>query len=403
MLDLSTTIKIAIDYLGKECFDLLKLSYEKVHDESELTIIKKDNDVLIKYGVQASLYRGLSIVKQRRNETNFQVTYHKHFQHNGLMQDCSRNGVLNVKSAKDYILLSALFGLNRFLLYIEDTYEIKGEPFFGYLRGKYSQKELREIADYGESFGVEVVPCIQTLSHLNQVLRWSAYADRRESYQTFVIGKEKTYELIEKMILTCKEVFHANVIHIGMDEAFDMGIGTFLYKGIAIDKEKAFLEHLNRVVDICHKYGLKPMMWEDMFFHLNAKGGRWEEVKGKLKDEVKALIPEVGLVYWNYDNKHPQDYDDKFIATLDTGKETIYAGGAISWTGFAPNINASLAISKAGLISAIKHNIKNVFVTSWGDNGAECTIYSSVPALGLYSTFDFEGNCNKETLSLIHI
>ena len=401
MLDLSSVIKEAISYLGEEVFANLKIQYEQVDDKSELTIIKDNNKVVIKYGEKASLFRGLSIVKEKIHEDLYQVTYHKNFNHNGLMHDCSRNGVLTLQSVKNFILISALFGLNRIMLYTEDTYEIEGEPFFGYLRGKYTKEELKEIAAYGDAFGVEVVPCIQTLSHLNQALRWNAYADRRESHQTFVIGEEKTYQMIEKMIKTCKECFTSKNIHIGMDEAFDMGVGTYLIKGEAIDKTKSFLYHLNRVVEICHKYGLKPMMWEDMFFQLNTKQDSWYSQKGKLSDEIKALIPDVGLVYWDYNHKYVKEYDDKFKATLDTGKDTIYAGGAISWTGFAPNINASLNISKAGLTSAINNGVKSVFVTSWGDNGAECTVISSIPALALYSTFDFEGKCDKERLSTV--
>lgn len=399
MLDLSSAIKEAISYLGEECFKTLKIQYQQIDDKDELTIIKDKDNVIIKYGQRASLFRGLSLVKMRREESSYQVTYHKRFYHNGLMHDCSRNGVLTIESAKRFILISALFGLNRFMLYTEDTYEIEGEPFFGYLRGRYTKQELQEISTYGDAFGVEVVPCIQTLSHLNQALRWNAYADRRESHQTFLIGEEKSYELIEKMIITCKEAFSSRNIHIGMDEAFDMGVGTFLFKGKAINKTEAFLYHLNRVVEICHKHEMRPMMWEDMFFQLNAKGTDWYAQKGKLSDEVKALIPDVGLVYWDYNHRHVEEYDDKFIATLDTGKDTIFAGGAISWTGFAPNITASLNISKAGLTSAIKNGVKSVFVTSWGDNGAECTIISSIPALALYSTFDFEGECSNERLS----
>lgn len=64
------------------------------------------------------------------------------------MIDCSRNGVLLPKSV--YFLLNnmALMGLNMLQLYTEDTFEIEGEPFFGYLRGKYSARELASIDDY---------------------------------------------------------------------------------------------------------------------------------------------------------------------------------------------------------------------------------------------------------------
>ena len=39
------------------------------------------------------------------------------------MHDCSRNGPVNITQAKEMIMVAALFGLNRFMLYTEDVYE----------------------------------------------------------------------------------------------------------------------------------------------------------------------------------------------------------------------------------------------------------------------------------------
>lgn len=91
------------------------------------------------------------------------------------MADCSRNAVLTVASVKKLIRKLALLGYDSLQLYMEDTYEVEGEPYFGYLRGRYSAEELREIAAYGETFGVEFVPAIQTLAHLNAIFRWRPY------------------------------------------------------------------------------------------------------------------------------------------------------------------------------------------------------------------------------------
>lgn len=400
-MNIKEAINIAEEYLGRQFFANLNIKYIKVEDINELSTDKVDNDVTIKYGQLASLFRGLSLVKMNHKKARYSVSYHKHFDYNGLMHDCSRNGVLKVESAKHLILLSALFGLNRFLLYTEDVYEIEGEPYFGYLRGRFSKKELKEIVEYGDSFGVEVVPCIQTLSHLHQALRWGEYSNIRETGGTLYIGKEETYILIEKMIKTCREVFSSKNIHIGMDEAIDLGVPRYIYKNEVIDKTKEFLSHLNRVTEICNKYDFKPMMWEDMFFKLNSQKENWYEGNIKLSDEVKALIPDVGLVYWDYYHYDESIYDKKLIATLDTKKETIFAGGAISWIGFAPNITESLKISKAGLSSCLKNKVKNVLVTSWGDNGNECSIYASIPSLGLYSNMDYLGKCSDSALSHI--
>lgn len=65
-----------------------------------------------------------------------------------VMIDCSRGGVLRLKTV--YFLLNnmALMGLNMLQLYTEDTYEVEGEPLFGYLRGRYTARELSLIDDY---------------------------------------------------------------------------------------------------------------------------------------------------------------------------------------------------------------------------------------------------------------
>lgn len=39
-------------------------------------------------------------------------------------------------------------GLNMLQLYTEDTFEVEGEPLFGYLRGKFTTRELASIDDY---------------------------------------------------------------------------------------------------------------------------------------------------------------------------------------------------------------------------------------------------------------
>ena len=79
------------------------------------------------------------------------------------MLDCSRNSVLSIEGLKRFIVNLEKMGYNLLQLYTEDTYEIPEEPLFGYLRGRYSQKEIREIDAFAKEHGIELQPCIQTL------------------------------------------------------------------------------------------------------------------------------------------------------------------------------------------------------------------------------------------------
>lgn len=82
-----------------------------------------------------------------------------------IMLDVSRNGVMKVEKVKQFIDYISVMGYNALELYSEDIYEIPEYPEFGYLRGKYSREELKEMDSYAKSKGIELIPCIQTLAH----------------------------------------------------------------------------------------------------------------------------------------------------------------------------------------------------------------------------------------------
>mgnify|MGYP002799355454 FL=1 len=72
----------------------------------------------------------------------------------GAMLDMSRNGVMKPEQVKTFAHTLKTFGYNMLQLYMEDTYEIPGEPYFGYMRGRYTQEELKDIVSHCESMGV---------------------------------------------------------------------------------------------------------------------------------------------------------------------------------------------------------------------------------------------------------
>ena len=85
------------------------------------------------------------------------------------MVDCSRGAVPKVETLKKLVDILSSFGYNYLMLYTEDIYEIEGEPYFGYMRGKYSKEEIKEIDNYCIEKGIELRACIQTLAHLGRI------------------------------------------------------------------------------------------------------------------------------------------------------------------------------------------------------------------------------------------
>ncbi len=314
----------------------------------------------------------------------------------GVMLDMSRNAVMKPEEVKDFASIIKSFGYNMLQLYTEDTYEVDGEPYFGYLRGRYTKEELKDIVSYCNSIGLEVIPCMQTLAHLNQIFLWREYKRVNDTGAILLVGEERTYTLIENMFRSLRECFTTDIIHIGMDEAHMLGLGKYLDKHGYQNRFDILKGHLLKVIDIAKKYGFKPIMWSDMFFRL-ANGGEYYDWSN-ITDEVRAAKPEgVDLVFWDYYHNDKETYDGMLDAHKTFSGETWFAGGVWTWMGFTPfNAFSVEAMSKA-VVSCQERDIDNIFMTMWGDDGRECSFYSVLPALYLIKRAH-DGVTDKEAL-----
>src|SRR5690625_664312 len=133
------------------------------------------------------------------------------------MFDFSRNAVMKPERFYEMVRMLAVMGFNSMMLYMEDTYEVKGEPYFGYMRGRYSYEQLKAMDDYAHQFGIELIPSIQTLAHLEEFLKWESTWHYKDTRGALLLESEPTYELIENMITSVSAPFRTKRIHIGMD------------------------------------------------------------------------------------------------------------------------------------------------------------------------------------------
>lgn len=161
---------------------------------------------------------------------------------------------MNVPTVKRFCDIIAKMGYNTLMLYTQDTYEVDNQPYFGYLRGRYSKEEIKEIDAYCISKGIELIPCIQTLAHLNCIFKWwDAYEDIRDCDDILLIGEEKTDKLIDDMFSTISQCFTSKRIHIGMDEAYRVGIGKYLAKHGYQERFDIINGHLHKVCENTRK------------------------------------------------------------------------------------------------------------------------------------------------------
>ncbi len=352
--------------------------YKKTGGRCGLKVVFDGEKYEIEYAAPSALARAELLLKANGNAP-FCVEEKTDFENIGFMVDCSRNAVPTVETQKKLIRNLALLGYTELYLYMEETYEVPSEPTFGYLRGGYTQAELKEIDAYGVELGVEVIPCIQTLAHFNQLKRWKG--ELFDCNDILCCGQEEVYTLIDDMLASLRSCFTTNKIHLGMDEAPLLGKGRYCDEHGLRPAYEVFMEHLERVLAISEKYGFKPMIWGDTAYLL------MENHQDVLRANPKyqELFQRVDLMYWDYYSIEKSHYEEKLKGYEKITNNLRFAGGVWKWKGFVPANEYSIKTIDAALPPLKKHGVKQIITTAWGDNGAESPLFSILPSAAYFS------------------
>lgn len=355
--------------------------------QNRIEVSFQNNVGLIRYPQKIHFFRALGLfLEEIQKSEQFEIAEEPQFDLNGGMFDCSRNGVLRVDSIKKCLRKMSIMGLNMMMLYTEDTYSIEGEPLFGYMRGRYSESELREIDDYADKLGIEIIPCIQTLAHLSTFLQWKRTYEIRDTPDVLLVGSEETYALIDKMIASITRSFRSKRIHLGMDEAHGLGRGSYFDKYGPSESFEIMSAHLKQVQNIASKYHLKPMIWSDMYFRMGSAVHGYYDLDSNIPSHVIKEHPkDVQLVYWDYYHNEPSFYE-KFIQKHDEfGVKPVFAGSVWTYSGLVTNYEKTFITTNAALTACKKQGVKEVIAAIWMDNGAENNHYSALLGLQLYA------------------
>ena len=175
------------------------------------------------------------------------------FAYRGMHLDSARH-FWSVKEVKKYLDVMAMFKLNRFHWHLTDDQgwriEIKAYPLLSQIGssregtmigrdfssndhirygGFYTQDEIREVVEYADRLGITVIPEIDLPGHMLAAMSaypwlgcsggpYAAWTKWGVSDQVLCVGKETTFEFLEKVLGEIAELFPSEYIHIGGDE-----------------------------------------------------------------------------------------------------------------------------------------------------------------------------------------
>ena len=343
---------------------------------------------------------GILIEKLREGKDAIDISEDTHFETVSAMIDSSRCAVPTVKTVKSLIDRFALMGYSMMMLYTEDTVKLDNRPFFGYMRGGYTHDEIREIDDYAYDYGIELVPCIECYAHMERYLIWPEAASVKDTSTVLMAREPKTFELLDDLIGTVSSLFRTRKVHIGMDEAHDMGRGIFLDKNGYVPAFDLFNEYMSELMKIINKYGLSPMMWSDMYFRVHSRTGQlYYDRDTEIPKSTIDKIPEnMQLVFWYYgeDSDDCEDYMLKKHNAL--GREVMFAGGAWSWSGHFPEYNLMMLSNKRSIKACRENGVHRAMLTIWGNDNAECDFFSNLISLSYFAELCYSPDASDEEI-----
>lgn len=211
---------------------------------------------------------------------------------NGIQMDfkylCFRKSFLN-----EFLNELKKYGINTILLEMEDYFPFTGRLESLRARDYFTPDEFRIFLDNARALGFTLIPLVQSLGHLEFILRHREYASLREVdnvYTQICPSNEDAVKLVFELIDEVLAYFpEEEFFHIGGDEAWFIGKCA----ECAEKKEKAgeigmWLSHETRIMKYLIGKGKRPVVWDDIF---------WKEPS---KIHTSGLPKEVVLMSWNY-------------------------------------------------------------------------------------------------------
>ena len=360
-------------------------------------------EATIRYSLPCESFRALGILagKLRAGKPPVSFSQRRRFSMIAVMLDVSRNAVMKPEELQAFLARFALMGINSFMLYTECNYEVPGEEFWGYNTGSYSTEELKALSSFAEKLGIEMFPCIQALAHLRRALHWDAYSSVKDTETVLLVDEEETYRLLDRLIAAAAEPYGSRKIHIGMDEAWDLGLGSYLRKHGFRQPYELMSRHLKRVIGITKQRGLEPMMWSDMFFRVGSRTNEYYDTAVELPEPVvNAIPPEVDLVYWDYYHCGEAFYRAFIDRHLDIvpAERLVMAPGGQTWNRFWADYTCATATVDPALKVCKEKGLQRIIMTLWGDDGNECDPYSFLPVLQHYAEHAYGDGTDRAAL-----
>jgi len=228
----------------------------------------------------------------------------------------------------------------------------------------YSAEDIALFRETAAGLGLELIPLVQCLGHMETPLSVPGYEHLRElpdNQSGLDPLAEGARELIQAMVDDVLRLMpDARHFHLGGDEARTFGKNPDTQAYIEKHGKGAlYLHHVEPILDTLNQRGIRPILWHDMMID-------WES------DALTALAAKCDLMTWGY-RGHPDTTDGHFrteyIKRFSEHGFTLWGAtaykGAEGYDSDLPDIALHAENARAWAEVAQRFHFTGVVATAW--------------------------------------
>jgi hypothetical protein len=192
-------------------------------------------------------------------------------------------------------------------------------------KNAFAPEQLRSLAEYGQSRGVDLIPELESFGHTGYITRSAAYAhllDRQAQgpgeFTGVIPVHPETLQLFNALYREVAAIFPSIYLHGGCDEV-NWGGSALSRKALQTkSRTQIWTEYLNSLNQITAGLGRQLIVWGDVVIH------KEPEILDKLN---KTII----IMDWNYRETSAARIREAFLKVRANGNRGIGAPGLINY------------------------------------------------------------------------
>lgn len=276
------------------------------------------------------------------------------FAKRGILLDVSRGKVPTLETLCGLVDLCARLKLNVLMLYVEHTFRFRRHPKIGEGASPLDAETLRALDAHAAAQHVELVPNLQSLGHMEHILKHDAYRDLAETDArwTLACAEPRSYALLADLYDEYLPNFRSPLFCADCDEPWDLGRGRSKALAEALGPGGLLLDHVRKIGTLAASHGRRLMIWAD-FVHAHP-------------ERIPEFDRDVIFLDWWYEAEHDYDAVRRFA---ENGRAFWVCPGTSSWNCLFPRMDNALANIARWADAGRCHGAGGLLVTDWGDFG----------------------------------